>query len=54
MPPGREDRLIVYLGVGGKVQGKFPKGFPYAKEDSEDGGGLAVVKLGLCFPLAKH
>ena len=37
---------------GGKVQGKFPKGFSYDKEDSQDTGGLAIVKLRLFFPLA--
>ena len=32
---------------GGKVQGKFPVRFSYAKEDSQDTGGLAIVKFGL-------
>ena len=30
---------------GGKVQVKFPMRLPYAKEDSQDTGGLASVKL---------
>ena len=32
---------------GGKVQGKFPVRFLYAKEDSQDIGGLAIVQLRL-------
>ena len=49
-----EERLIIYYGVGGgKVQGKFPGRFSYAK-DSQDTGGLATVKLRLFFLLAKH
>ena len=50
-----EQRLIIDLGVGGgKVKGKFLKGFSYAKEDSQDVNGLAIVKLRLFFLLAKH
>ena len=37
-----------------KPKGKFPMRFSYAKEDSQDTGGLAIVKLKLFFPLAKH
>ena len=49
------DILVLYLGVGGgKVKGKFPVRFSYAKEDSQDTGGLAIVRLRLFFPLAKH
>ena len=50
LPWDHEERLAIYYGVGGgKVQGKFLVRFSYAKEDSPDFGGLAVVKLGL-FP----
>ena len=51
-----EKRLVTYLGAGGegKVQGKFPMRFSCAKGDSPDPGGLALVKLRLFFPLAKH
>ena len=35
LPQDREDRLIIYYGVGeGKIQGKFPVRLSYAKEDS--------------------
>ena len=55
LPWDLEERLIIYLGVGGgKVKGKFPKRFSYAKEDSQDTGGLAIVKLRLFFRVAKH
>ena len=30
------------------------KGFSYAKGDSQDTGGLAIVKLRLFLPLARH
>ena len=54
LPQGLE-RLVIYYGpAGGKVQGKFPVRFLYAKGDSQDFGGLAIVKLGLFLPLAKH
>lgn len=33
---------------------KTLKGFPSAKETSQDPGELAIVKLGLFFPLARH
>ena len=36
-----------------KSKGKFPKRLSYAK-DSQNTGGLAIVKLRLFFPLAKH
>ena len=50
-----KERLVIYYGIGGgQVQGKFPVRFPYAKEDSQDTGGLAIVKVRLFFPLAKH
>ena len=52
--PGTMRRLVIYHGVGGgKVNGKFPKRFSYAKEDPQDTGSLAIVKLRLIFPLAK-
>ena len=55
LPWNPVERLVIYLGVGGgKVQGKFLVRFSYAKEDSQDSGGLAIVKLRLFFPLAKH
>ena len=41
LPPDQEERWE------GKVQGKFPVRFSYAKEDSQDTGGLAIVKFGL-------
>ena len=50
----RRDWLYTMEFGGGKVQGKFPVRLSYAKEDSQDTGGLAVVKLRLFFPLAKH
>ena len=50
---GGETGYILWSG-GGRVQGKFPVRFSYAKEDSRDTGGLAIVKLRLFFPLAKH
>ena len=35
LPWHPEERLVIYLGVGrGKVKGKFPMRFSYAKEDS--------------------
>ena len=43
------------MGLGGsKAQGKFLVRFSYAKEDSKETGGLAIVELRLFFPLAKH
>ena len=47
--PGTMRRDWVYtMELGrGKVQGKFPVRFSYAKEDSQDIGGLASVKLRL-------
>ena len=36
-----------------KSKGKFPKRLSYAK-DSQITGSLAIVKLRLLFPLAKH
>ena len=50
-----EERLDIYLGVGGgKVKGRFPKRFSYAKEYSQETGSLALIKLRLFFLLAKH
>ena len=55
MPQDHEETLVIYYGAGeGRVQGKFPVRFSYAKEDSQDTGGLAIVRLRLFFPLAKH
>ena len=55
LPRDREERLVIYYGIGGgKVQGKFPVRFSCAKEDLQDTGGLAIVKLRLFFPLAKN
>ena len=55
VPWDQEERLVIYYGVrGSKVPGKFPVRFSYAKEDSQDTGGLAIVKLKLFFPLEKH
>ena len=55
LPWDHEERLVIYCGVGvAKVQGKFPVRFSYAKEDPQDTGGLAIVKLRWFFPLAKH
>ena len=52
---GHEEQLITYFGVeGGNNSGQFPKGLSYAKEDSQDPRGLAIVKLRLFFPLEKH
>ena len=49
------ERLVIYLGGGGgKVKEKFLERFSYAKEDSQDTGGLAIVGLMLFFPVAKH
>ena len=37
LPPDSEEQLILYCGAGGsKDKGKFPKGFSYAQEDSQD------------------
>ena len=55
LPWDDEETLVIYLEVeGGKVKGKFPVRFSYAKEDFQDIGGLAIIKLKLFFPLAKH
>ena len=53
--PGVVKSTIIYYGVGGgNVKRKFLKrDFPYAKA-SPITGGLAIVKLRLFFPLAKH
>ena len=44
------------LEFGGEVKSRvsFLKEFPYAKEELQITGGLAIVKLRLFFPLAKH
>ena len=54
LPQDHEERLNTNHGVGGgKVQGKFPVRFSYAK-DLQDTRGLAkLVKLRLFFPPAK-
>ena len=54
LPGDLQERLVIYYGVGGKVQGKFLVRFSYAKEDPQDPGGLAIVMVRLFFPLAKH
>lgn len=55
VPWGHKEGLIIYcVGGGGKDEGKFPMIFSYAKEHSQDGGGLAIVKIKLFFPLVKH
>ena len=36
-----------------KSRGSFLVGFPYAREDSQITGGLAIVKLRLFYPLGK-
>ena len=52
---GLEERLIIHLGVGGgKHRVKRPEGLSYAKKDSQGPGGLAIVKLRLFSPVAKH
>lgn len=33
---------------------EIPKGFSYGKEDLQDTGGLAIAKLKIAFPLARH
>ena len=50
----RRDWFIYYGVGGGRVQGKFPVRFLYGKQDSQDIGGLASVKLRLFFPLARY
>ena len=52
--PGTMRDWLYHGDRGGRVQGKFPKRFSYAREDSQDIGGPAIVKLRLFFPLAKH
>ena len=48
LPWDCEEWLIIYLGVGlGK---EVSKEFSYAKEDLQDTGGLAIVKLRWFFP----
>jgi len=52
---GREEWLIIYLGVGGgKEKVRYPKGLSYAKEDSQDAGGLAIVMLRWFFLLVRY
>ena len=45
LPRGCEGRLMIYLVAGGGKEKKVFKGFSYAKEDLQDTGGLAIVKL---------
>ena len=55
LPWGHEKWPIIYFGAGGiKEKGRFPKGLSYAREYSQDLGALAIIKLKLFFPLAKH
>ena len=52
---GCEEWLVTYYVAGEvKAKGKFPKRFSFAKEDSQDTGGPAIVKLRLFFPLANY
>ena len=45
LPRDPEERLVLHYGAGGgKVQGKFPVRFSYAKDSSQVTGGLASVK----------
>ena len=45
LPLDLEERLMIYLGVGGsKVQRKFPVIFSYAKKDLQGTGGLGLSK----------
>lgn len=42
-------------GVGGSEdKGRFPKGLSCAEEDSQDPGGLAIVRIRWFSPLAKR
>ena len=55
LPQDPEETLVTFLGAGGgKVKGKLPTRFSYAKEDSQIAGGLAIVKPRLFFPLANQ
>ena len=48
LPRDHEERLVINYGAGGgQVQGKFPVRFSYATDDSQDTGGLSIVKLRL-------
>ena len=42
---GCEGWLIIYLGVVGGREREVSKGFSYAKENLQDTGDLAIVKL---------
>ena len=54
LPQNCEVRLTVYLGLGGgKIKGKFPKGFSHALEDSQDPGSLAIVQAKVVLPSSK-
>ena len=45
---GCEEGLVIYCGVGEvKAKGRAPERPSYAKEDSKDAWGLAVIKLRL-------
>ena len=51
LPRDHEERRVLYHGLGGgRVRGKFPVRFSHAREDSQDTGDLAIVKL-RCFSL---
>lgn len=41
------------MGLGGKEKGRHPKGLSYAKENPQDTGGLAIIKIRLFFPITK-
>ena len=49
-----EGWLIMYLGLGEVRKTKVSKGFSSVKEESQDTGGLAIVRLRLFCLLAKH
>lgn len=52
LPRDCEEQLIIYYGIGGgKARGSFRKDF---HADSQNPGGLAIVKLRWFFPLARH
>ena len=47
LPWSCKDSVIISYGVGGeiKAKGRPPKVLSYAKEDSQDTGGLAITRL---------
>ena len=42
--------LIIYLVFESKEKGRYPKGLSYAKEDPQNIGDLAIIRLRLFFP----